>query len=348
MDEGHVIPEDIRGLLERRTTFQEWLSRLGELGSEFRPEVADKVRGDYQSRLREVEAELEGHRSELESALGGRRAAVEEAAARHDARAAEMEECELRYRVGEYGDEEWEHLRGEHQSVLDELDSELTTQRSAVGALEAVLGELVGSAGAATEPTDATGGEALEAHDTVLVEPAVDVPGEPGEYGLPAEIDEPEPWMSAPFDADVADSEAEPGEAEEPEPDGHATGLSVADDVPAGLLETGEVAALTTGDRDPEEKAEEPSEEAAATSGEAESDAEEAEAPGEEPDSPGDEGESPVEQLPEGETAEFMDELEFLESLSLDDAESFDAVSAMLEDEEGGGDETDERKTEDS
>ena len=77
MDEGHVIPEEIRGLLERRTTFQEWLSKLGELGNEFRPEVADKVRGDYENRLREVEGELEGHRSELEAALNGRRAAVE-------------------------------------------------------------------------------------------------------------------------------------------------------------------------------------------------------------------------------------------------------------------------------
>jgi len=35
---------------------------------------------------------------------------------------------------------------------------------------------------------------------------------------------------------------------------------------------------------------------------------------------------------------EFLDELEFLESLSLDDADSFDAVSRMLEDEESNGD----------
>jgi hypothetical protein len=39
---------------------------------------------------------------------------------------------------------------------------------------------------------------------------------------------------------------------------------------------------------------------------------------------------------------EFLDELEFLESLSLDDPESFDAVSKMLEEEgEGAGGEDD-------
>ena len=40
-------------------------------------------------------------------------------------------------------------------------------------------------------------------------------------------------------------------------------------------------------------------------------------------------------EIAEEEPAEFMDELEFLESLSLDDAENFDAVSAMLDEEEG-------------
>ncbi|MCL7972805.1 MAG: hypothetical protein M8866_12070, partial [marine benthic group bacterium] len=51
----------------------------------------------------------------------------------------------------------------------------------------------------------------------------------------------------------------------------------------------------------------------------------------------------------EAEPDEFMDELEFLESLSLDDADSFDAVSAMLdEDESGSGEEADsKRKSED-
>jgi hypothetical protein len=39
---------------------------------------------------------------------------------------------------------------------------------------------------------------------------------------------------------------------------------------------------------------------------------------------------------------EFLDELEFLESLSLDDPESFDAVSKMLEDEGEGAGEEDE------
>ncbi|NNK47605.1 MAG: hypothetical protein HKP01_01890, partial [Gemmatimonadetes bacterium] len=57
-----------------------------------------------------------------------------------------------------------------------------------------------------------------------------------------------------------------------------------------------------------------------------------------------------VEPAPEAAASdEFMDELEFLESLSLDDAENFDAVSAMLdeEDAESGTEEDSKRKSED-
>jgi hypothetical protein len=53
--------------------------------------------------------------------------------------------------------------------------------------------------------------------------------------------------------------------------------------------------------------------------------------------------------LVDDEPDEFMDELEFLESLSLDDADNFDAVSAMLDEEDGGseGDGESRDKTED-
>ena len=114
MDVGHVIPEAIRELLEQRGTYQGWLTRLDELGNEFRPEVAEKVRGDYAGRLATVETELEGHRTELETALANRAAAVDEVAGEHDARSAELEETQLRHVVGEFDDEEWERRRAEY------------------------------------------------------------------------------------------------------------------------------------------------------------------------------------------------------------------------------------------
>lgn len=288
MDGGHVIPEAIQGLLEKRGTFQEWLSRLGELGSEFRPEVAEKVRNDYAGRLAAVETELEGHRSELEAVLAERTEAVEKVANQHDARSAELEETQLRHVVGEFDDEEWELRRAEHQAEIDEMEAELTAQRSAVEALDSVLAELSG-AGPSKAVVDLVAAEKTadlpETEESEEQEAADDqlTAAESGEIA--------DAWMTQPFD------EADQGtELEE----------AVEEIVTAELVEEPEA---------------------------------------EEPEAVEPEAEPAVER---DEEEEFTDELEFLESLSLDDPDNFDAVSAML-DEDGDSADNDEsdRKSED-
>ena len=324
MDVGHVIPEAIRELLEQRGTYQGWLTRLDELGSEFRPEVAEKVRGDYAGRLATVETELEGHRTELETALADRAAAVDKVAGEHDARAAELEETQLRHVVGEFDDEEWERRRAEHQVGIDELEAELTTQRSAVESLQTVLGELTGAAAVVAVA------EEIELEPPVPAELAVVedewTESSPDEGADQAEADDaPEPldsagdtaWMTQPF-AEVAEETAEP---------------------------EGDLEAQAELEVEPESEVEESEVETGADS---ESEAEEAVEPAEEAqDVPVEAVEETEPVLVEAEPDEFMDELEFLESLSLDDADSFDAVSAMLdEDGESKGDGESRDKTE--
>jgi hypothetical protein len=321
MDGGHVIPEAIQGLLEKRGTFQEWLSRLEELGSEFRPEVADKVRSDYAGRLAAVETELEGHRSELESVLADRTEAVEKVANQHDARSAELEETQLRHVVGEFDDEEWELRRAEHQAEIDELEAELNTQRSAVEALDTVLAELSGA------------GPGPAVVESVATEKTADIPEteeaeeqEAADEQVLAEEsgDSADAWMTQPFD------EAEPGTDQEEDVEDVE---GVEDVVTAEMVETDVVE----------------SEYANAEYVEAEvvdvdaGLAEETEA--EEPETLESEAEPAAEQ---GEAEEFTDELEFLESLSLDDPETFDAVSALLdEDSDSADDDGSDRKSED-
>jgi len=309
MDGGQVIPDAIRELLEKRATYQDWLSRLDELGGEFRPEVATKVRTDYAGRLAAVEGELEGHRAELESALADRTATVEELASQHDARSAELEETQLRHVVGEFDDAEWDRRRVEHQSGIDEIEVRLNEQRAAVGSLQKVLSELTGAAaagaGAVAEFVDAeppipvelaesveawTGAEADES-----VEPDTAAEDESGTRSADGTVEDEAPWMTQPFDEENV---VEPAVEE-----------FAVDDV----VETPESEAVQQVEAEAVEPAEEMAEPA-------------------EPDEP----------------AEFMDELEFLESLSLDDTESFDAVSAMLDEEEGGSETDGEtgRKTE--
>ena len=314
MEGGHVIPEAIQSLLEKRGTFQDWLRRLDELGSDFRPEVAGKVRSDYESRLTQVEGELEGHRTELESALAERSEVVDSVAGRHDAHAAELEETELRHAVGEFDDEEWERRRGEQQTTLDELQEELTMQRSAVESLQTVLSELTGAAAvaaAAQVETEPPIPEELVASEDTWPEP--DAETQDPETVDVVEPAEPDPWMTQPLDdvasEDVATAELVEAAVVEMEfADAEFVEAEVVDE-DVGEAEVADVEV-----------------------------AEEVEA----------EVEAPETDAGEAEPDEFMDELEFLESLSLDDADNFDAVSAMLdEDEESGSDGESKGKTED-
>jgi len=322
MREAQVIPDDIRELLERRSTFQEWLERLADVGSEFRAEVAEKVRSDYTERLSRVEAELDGHRAELEAALRERRSAVADVSERHDTRSAELEETELRYRVGEYDDGQWEQQRASQQAALDELAADLAVHSAAVAALEAVLDELAGRTPAGAAPPEPTSGDARStgpedaaAVDVLAAEPPAPAAPEPTEPVLedaePAPDSEPSPaWMTQQPAGAEREAVVEPeGEAIE-----EAEWTAAAFEAEAPALEAEpEEDHLAKVEREDTETLEEPLPEAT-----------------EEPQ----------------EAAEFMDELEFLESLSLDDTDSFDAVSAMLDEEEEDGSESD-RKGED-
>jgi len=309
MDVGHVIPQAIRELLEQRGTYQGWLTRLDELGDEFRPEVAEKVRGDYAGRLATVETALEGHRTELETALADRTAAVEKVAGEHDARSAELEETQLRHVVGEFDDNEWERRRAEHQVGIDELEAELTTQRSAVESLQTVLNELTGAAAvvAASEQVDL---EPPVPAELTLVEDEWSEAEEAVEQAAES-TDEAEDtaWMTQPFEEVVeeaveADPEAEAGAPVEVESKADEDDESEVDEVVELKVEALEAEVEEVAEAEPV--------------------------------------------LVEAEPDEFMDELEFLESLSLDDADNFDAVSAMLdEDEDSGADGESRSKTED-
>ncbi|MEE8447949.1 MAG: hypothetical protein V3S52_09890 [Gemmatimonadota bacterium] len=137
-----VIPKEIVRLLDRRATLGAWLAKLNELRGTVRPEVYEKVRGDYEERLRAQETELAAHRSDMEAALAERRARVLQLEAARDERAAELEEAELRFAVGEFKEGEYEKRKEQHDRTLAQLDAELEADRAALAKLDEVVGVL--------------------------------------------------------------------------------------------------------------------------------------------------------------------------------------------------------------
>ena len=293
---GSVVPAEVSGLLDETRTIQGWLDRLEKHEGDASPEVFDRVRSDYASRLQAVSEKLARHRSDLASRLESRRDELETLEADRRQQAAQLEEAGLRHAVGEFSDAEWEERRTELEGAVGELDELLEMEQGAVDELAAIVAAIDGDADAGPWAGSAGVGTAAA---TVDADAAV------SEGGLTLEDDEDE--------AAEADAAADPDVSVAAESDlavGEPTDLEVEDDEDAGAEGDGE-----------EMVAEDEADDAPA----AEADVEiTVEAEGADATAAGAE-----------EGGEYLDELEFLESLSLDESERFDAVSAMLDEEDG-------------
>ncbi|HEY7637514.1 MAG TPA: zinc finger Ran-binding domain-containing protein [Gemmatimonadales bacterium] len=128
----------IEGLLQQRAQYEQWLARLDSTTDKAPAAVRQRVRADYEARLRGVIEDLRGHGATIaeelsrhqgnQAQLDGDRKNAEEALA----------EAEIRHAVGEYTDEEWRKIQQESEGRLEDLRSQLRS----VGAEIARLAEV--------------------------------------------------------------------------------------------------------------------------------------------------------------------------------------------------------------
>ncbi|HEU0078721.1 MAG TPA: Ran-binding zinc finger domain-containing protein [Longimicrobiaceae bacterium] len=173
-------PAAVETLTRRRAQLQDWLGRLGEVGSGVPGHVTDRVRRDYEDRLRSVTQELSEHRDALTAELHDRRAELEEADARRAAAADDLEEARLRHLIGELAEGDWESRRPELETALAAAETQASGVRAEVERLDALLGEMPGAA-----PAQPAGAAAPE---PAAAAPAASPSGE---------TEQPE-WMSEP------------------------------------------------------------------------------------------------------------------------------------------------------
>ncbi len=174
-------PSAVETLTRRRAQLQDWLGRLGEVGSGVPGHVTDRVRRDYEDRLRAVTQELSEHRDALTAELDDRRTELEDADARRAAAADDLEEARLRHLIGELEEGAWEDRRPELESSLSAAEAQASGIRAEVERLDALLREMPG---AAPEPATAP-------------EPAAAAPRVEAPAPAAGETRQPE-WMSEP------------------------------------------------------------------------------------------------------------------------------------------------------
>jgi hypothetical protein len=128
----------IEGLLQQRTQYEQWLARLDSAGDKAPPAVRQRVRADYEGRLKGVIEELRSHAATITGELERHRST--QAGLDRERRQAEesLAEAEVRHTVGEYAESEWRRISEESQSNLGRLRVDL----DAVGGEIARLAEV--------------------------------------------------------------------------------------------------------------------------------------------------------------------------------------------------------------
>jgi len=129
----------IQKLLDERKQIEQWLVRLEKAADRTPEGVRARVRGDYETRLAAVVAELQGYEEDLRTSL-------EEVRERHDAARAEertateeLAEAELRYTVGEFGESEWSEKKTALLDRLIKIREDISQADEEIAELEEVL-----------------------------------------------------------------------------------------------------------------------------------------------------------------------------------------------------------------
>jgi hypothetical protein len=132
----------VQRLLEERQQIQRWLERLEMAGDAAPEHVRARVRQDYEKRLSDVMAELQGYGQELAEALE-RQQALRAGLARQEVDAAErLAEAELRHAVGEYSEAQWREVHAELLEALVRVREELKHADEEIARLNEVVGML--------------------------------------------------------------------------------------------------------------------------------------------------------------------------------------------------------------
>src|SRR3954471_183309 len=130
-----VSLDALNGLLKERQRFEEWLAALEEKRANTSDSVYQRVRSDYQTRLREVSSKLAERAGELRESIDSLTVRLEEVSSQELQQREARQEAELRAAVGEYTDKQWKEIGGAWDKELARLSKEKS-------ALDAQLTEL--------------------------------------------------------------------------------------------------------------------------------------------------------------------------------------------------------------
>ena len=141
----------IESLLQQRAQYEQWLARLDSAADKAPPAVRQRVRADYEGRLKGVIEELRGHVATITGELERHRGTQAELDRERRQAEEALAEAEVRHTVGEFAEGEWRRISEESQSHLGRLRVDLDAVGEEIARLAEVQ-SLIAAAPKRSEP----------------------------------------------------------------------------------------------------------------------------------------------------------------------------------------------------
>jgi hypothetical protein len=153
--------DGVHELVSQRDQLRAWIAKLDEVQTGAPSRVAQRVRADYEDRLRRVTEELGAHAEEVQRQLESLRDQLADAETKHAEAEDALEEQRLRHLIGELDASEWERARASLEADVSGAAEALAHTRSEVERLSVLSGEIGGGA-ASAEAAGEQGGETAD------------------------------------------------------------------------------------------------------------------------------------------------------------------------------------------
>jgi Chromosome segregation ATPases len=138
--------ETLNGLLAERERYEQWLAALENRRASTSDAVYQKVRGDYETRLREVSERIASRADELRSSIDSLGEKLRELAQQETFQREAAQEAELRAAVGEYSEDEWTRIKQESEKELGRIAKDRTTSETRLAELNRIVAISAGQA----------------------------------------------------------------------------------------------------------------------------------------------------------------------------------------------------------
>ena len=188
----NAASDGVHELVRQRDQLRAWIAKLDEVQTGAPSRVTERVRADYEDRLRRVTGDLSAHGEEIRRALDEQREHLARAEERRAHAADALEETRLRHLIGELDEGAWNQAREPLEAEAAAADEAVAQARAEVERLSTLSTEIAGDdARAAADQEEEPAAPAAEddsAPDAAFpgideADAAADAPEEEPEWG---------------------------------------------------------------------------------------------------------------------------------------------------------------------